>query len=322
MSVRRTLVVVLAVAGGILAVAGPALAGVSGSGDAFGPGNAFVVLTGRLDLPKGTKASDAVIFNGDASVAGDVSNNVVAFNGDVLVYGNVGKNVVAFNGRVSLAPGAHVGGDVVSRFVPAIASSATVDGRIRGVDRLNVNVGQFTFVGRFLVWIATTVSSFLLGLALILFAPRATDAVAGAAVQRFGASVGFGFLLLFGTPIVAVVAIGILVGIPLGLGMLFALGFFYWLGYTFGAYALGRRLVAAPTHRVVAFLAGWGIFRAVALVPVLGGLGWLAATVWGLGALAIAARTAGREPTAAGTALVPAGGPPVPPPPPIPSVQG
>jgi len=210
----------------------------------------------------------------------------------------------------------------VSRFVPAIASSATVDGRIRGVDRLNVNVGQFTFVGRFLVWIATTVSSFLLGLALILFAPRATDAVAGAAVQRFGASVGFGFLLLFGTPIVAVVAIGILVGIPLGLGMLFALGFFYWLGYTFGAYALGRRLVAAPTHRVVAFLAGWGIFRAVALVPVLGGLGWLAATVWGLGALAIAARTAGREPTAAGTALVPAGGPPVPPPPPIPSVQG
>jgi len=321
MSVRSKLTVVLIAAVGLLGIAGPALAGVSGSGDAFGRGNAFVVLTGRLDLPKGTEASDAVIFNGDASIAGDVSNNVVAFNGDVLVSGNVGKNVVSLNGRVTLSPGAHVGGDVVSRFAPNIASSATVDGRIRGVNRFNVNAGEFTFVGHFVVWIATTVSSFLLGLALILFAPRAVDTVASTAVRRFGASVGFGFLVLFATPIVAVIALVILVGIPLGLGMLFALGFFYWLGYTFGAYALGRRLVAAPTHRLVAFLAGWGIFRAVALIPVLGGLGWLAATVWGLGALAIAARSAGREPVAVvGTPT--SGAPPVPPPPPIPSSQG
>jgi hypothetical protein len=322
MSVRRSVLVIFIAAVGLLAVAGPAVAGSFGSGDAFGQGNAFVVLTGRLDLPKGTEASDAVIFNGDAAIAGNVSNNVVAFNGDVVVTGSVGKNVVALNGRVTLGPGAHVGGDVVSRFVPTVAGSATVGGRIRGVNRFNVNAGEFTFVGRFLVWIATTVSSFLLGLALVLFAPRAADAVAGTAVRKFGASIGFGFLLLIGVPFVAVVAIGILVGIPLGLGVLLALGFFYWLGYTFGAYALGRRLVAAPTHRLLAFLAGWGIFRAIALIPVLGGLGWLAATVWGLGALAIAARTAGREPVGAAAVAIPAGGPPVPPPPPIPSAQG
>jgi hypothetical protein len=38
----------------------------------------------------------------------------------------------------------------------------------------------------------------------------------------------------------------------------------------------------------VAFLVGWAILRVVALVPVLGGLVWFAAVVFGLGALVVA----------------------------------
>ena len=71
---------------------------------------------------------------------------------------------------------------------------------------------------------------------------------------------------------------------------------------------------------MLAFLAGWGILRGLALIPVLASLVWLAATVWGLGALVIAARAAGRP-----TADAPGAGdrrrapaiPPIPPPPPI-----
>ena len=37
---------------------------------------------------------------------------------------------------------------------------------------------------------------------------------------------------------------------------------------------------------MLAFLAGWGILRVIALVPFLGGLAWFGATVFGLGALA------------------------------------
>jgi hypothetical protein len=39
---------------------------------------------------------------------------------------------------------------------------------------------------------------------------------------------------------------------------------------------------------VVAFLVGWGILRVLALVPILGGLVWFAAVVFGLGALVVA----------------------------------
>lgn len=322
MSIRRPLLTLALAVTALLAIATPALARSIADGP-FGSGDAFVVLTGRLDLPRGETVRDAIILNGDASIAGDVTSSVVALNGDVVVTGRVGKNVVALNGRVTVGPGARVGGDVVSRDPAAVASSATVRGRVRGVNGLNLGSGQFTIVGRFLVWVASTVSSFLVGLVLVLFAPRAADATAATAVRRLGASVGFGFLLLIGVPVAAFVAIVILVGIPLGLGVLLALGLFYWLGYTFGAYALGRRLVAAPTHRLLAFVAGWGILRGLALIPFVGGLVWLGATVWGLGAVAIAARSAGREaarPMA--PAGAPAGGratphvPPVPPPPP------
>ena len=318
MHLRRPLLVLGVVLGASIVLGAPAFA------DRFAQeplqDEPFVVLTGELRLLEGSSADDAIIFNGPAEIGGDVHGQVIAFNGDVIVSGTVGEDVVSMNGRVFLADGAQVGGDVVSRYRPVISESATVDGQIRRTSRFNVDLGQFAVVSRILVWLATSVSSFLLGLLLILFVPKAADVTARTATQRFGASIGFGFLTLIGVPLAAFVAIGILVGIPLGLGVVFALGLLYWLGYTVGAYALGRRLVAAPTHRVLAFLAGFGILRAIALIPVVAGLGWLAATVWGLGALVIAARTAGRDtPTMAVAVGAGSPPPPVPPPPPLPA---
>jgi hypothetical protein len=315
MTKRRRLLTIGFIAVGLSAIAAPAFAGPFESTNPFG-GDPFVVLTGHLDLVEGTVASEAIIFDGDANIAGDVTGNVFAFNGDVAVTGSVDGDVVAVNGRVTVGPRARVGGDVVSRDLPVIASSATVGGRVRRQSRFDVNAGQFAAIGRFLWWIATTVSSFLLGLVLVLFVPRAADATASTAARRLGASIGFGFLMLIGVPIAAVIAMALLVGIPIGLGVLLALGLLYWLGYTVGAFALGRRLVAEPRHRMLAFLAGFGILRLLALIPVVGGLVWLGATVWGLGALVIAARMTGRDP-ASQPAIAPAGGPPIPPPPPI-----
>ncbi|MGZ5295397.1 MAG: hypothetical protein ACXWEG_04600 [Actinomycetota bacterium] len=321
MNIRRRTLAVALIAVGLSTIVAPAFAASFDSNNPLGP-DAFVVLTGRLDLPRGSTASDAIIFDGDATIAGDVTNNVVAFNGDVEVTGHVGENVVALNGKVTLGPGARVDGDVVSADTADISPNATVGGRVRPVRSFDVNLGQFTVVSRILVWLATSVSSFLLGLLLILFVPRAMDRTARTGIDRVAASIGFGFLMLIGVPIVAFVAIGILVGIPFGVGVLLALGLLYWLGYTAGAYMLGRRLVAPPTHRLLAFLAGWGILRLLALIPVIGGLVWLAATVWGLGALVIAARTAGRETPDAAQAVVPAAGPPPPVPPPPPIISG
>jgi hypothetical protein len=77
-------------------------------------------------------------------------------------------------------------------------------------------------------------------------------------------------------------------GIPLGLGLLAALLVIHALGYSASAWILGRFIMRAPSGWLLAFLIGWVILRVVALVPILGGLVWFAAVVFGLGALTVA----------------------------------
>jgi hypothetical protein len=61
--------------------------------------------------------------------------------------------------------------------------------------------------------------------------------------------------------------------------------------------------VKPPTTRFLAFLAGWGILRLLGLIPVVGGLVWTLASIFGLGLLWVAAR--GTEPKQLPAATVP-----------------
>jgi hypothetical protein len=111
-----------------------------------------------------------------------------------------------------------------------------------------------------------------------------------------GGSIGFGALVFFLLPIVAVLLLVIVVALPLGLFILLALGLLYTVGYVAGAHAIGRRIVKAPTSRFLAFFAGWAILRVLGLIPVVGGLAWMLASILGLGVLWVASRRATAEP--------------------------
>jgi len=268
-----------------------------------------IVVTGSLVIPEGEAVATAVIFNGDATVLGTVTESLVVFNGDVDVSGSVGDNVVAFNGRVVIHSGAEVGGDVVSRRTAVIERGATVGGQVKGIS------GRFDFeawgwVSRYVWWFGYTVSTLILGLALLAFAPSADRALAEAFRRRTGGSFGFGALIFFVLPIIAVLLLVIVVAIPLGLFLLLGLALVYTVGYVAGAQVVGRLVVKEPRGRFPAFFAGWGILRGVALIPVLGGLAFMVTSIVGLGALVIAARAAG----VATANVTPA--PPVPAPPP------
>jgi hypothetical protein len=169
-------------------------------------------------------------------------------------------------------------------------------------------------VGWLAVWLAFTVSSLLLGLLLGLLAPRAALAVDAAAARGLGSVILWGLILLIGLPIAAAIAMVTLVGLPLGIGLLLALGLIYGIGYTAGAWIFGRR-VARAASPIVAFLVGWGILRAIALVPVLGWLVSLAAVVVGLGAIAVASGRARRPEMVTDETGEPVRTPPTPPPP-------
>jgi hypothetical protein len=248
-----------------------------------------IVLTGRLLVPEDETVHTAVVFSGEAVIDGTVTGWVVVFNGRTEITGTIEEDLIVFNGEVVLRSGSRVGGDVISLEDPQIEEGATVGG---SVDDLATrwNFYDITFAGRLAWWLAYTVSTFLLGLVLLLLAPRLDHASVLALRDRLGPTIGFGLLVFFLLPIIAGLLIATIVGVPLGLFLLFALALVYSIGYVVGALSLGRLVIKDPTSRYVAFLAGWGALRVIALVPFLDGLAWLVATVLGLGALWVAAR--------------------------------
>jgi hypothetical protein len=249
---------------------------------------AFVVLSGRADVPEGQTVGDLVVFHGSADVAGTVDGSLTAFDAPVTISGRVNGDVVAFNGRVVLRSGANVTGDVVSQQAPVVASGATIGGTTKRV-QTNTNWEGFGWAGKLAWWLAVSVSTLVVGLVLVWLLGRGAARILEAGRTRIGPAIGWGLLLFFGLPILAVIALVTVVGIPLGIGLLAGLLLIYALGYSAAAWILGRSIVRGPTTSwFVAFLAGWAILRIVALIPILGGLVWFAAVVFGLGALAVA----------------------------------
>ena len=97
----------------VLGVAAPAWA--QQDGEASEASEAFVVLSGRADVPRGQTVGDLVVFHGSASVDGTVDGSLTALDAPVTISGRVNGDVVVFNGRVELQSGANVAGDVVSQ---------------------------------------------------------------------------------------------------------------------------------------------------------------------------------------------------------------
>ena len=268
-------------------------------------GDDRVVITGPVTIERNETAKDVVVVDGPVSVAGRVSGDVLVANGDVRVSGTIDGDLIALAKRVTLESGARIGGDLVyGDERPAVAGGATVEGETSRVDVDEASSG-FGWVGALAMWIAVSVSTLVLGLLLLWLAPRALEAAWEGASTRLGAGIGWGLLLFFGIPVVAIIALVTLVGIPFGVGLLLVLLPLYAIGYTTSAWLLGRRLLGPPRGAVLSFVAGLGILRLLALIPVVGGLAWFAATVLGLGALAIAvwrARGEGAYRAAAGAA--------------------
>ena len=269
-------------------------ASAAGQGDGSFTGDR-VVITGPVTIDRGETADDVVVIDGPVSVAGRVRGDLVVVNGRLRISGTVEGDVVAVADRATLAPGARVGGDFVyGDKRPLVAGGATIGGDVQ-----RVSVGEVTdpvgFIGAAALWIAVSVSALVLGLLLLWLAPRALDAAFRAASTSLGATIGWGLLLFFGLPILAVIALVTIVGIPLGVALLLALLPIYAIGYTTSAWLLGRRLVGPPRGRVLAFLAGLAILRILAIIPIVGGIVWFAATVVGLGALLVATWRARRD---------------------------
>ena len=280
----------------LLLAAAPAGAAES-RGDA---GEPIVVVNGDVAVERGEIVEGVFVIDGDVRIAGRVDGDVAVVAGDVLLAGRVDGNLVTISGRARLLPTASVGGDLTyGDERPRIAAAATVSGAVQE-ENWDDSLDFLPFVGALVFWLAVTVSAAVLGILLLLIAPRAADAVFARARERLGRAIAIGLAIFVVLPLGAFLAAVTLVGLPLALAIVLALLPLAAIAYVTAAWALGRTLVKPPRGRILAFLAGLAILRVAALVPILGLLVWLAAVIAGLGLLGIAIAAA-REPRVAGT---------------------
>lgn len=254
-----------------------------------------IVLNGRLIVAEGETVDTALLVHGSATIEGTVTGSVVVFDGATDISGHVRGDVFVFNGDVTVRSGAQIDGDLVTSQSPTVEPDATVSGHQQRIST-RFNAGVIGFASRIAWWIGYSVSTLVLGLLLLLFGPALDGAIVRATRERMGASIGFGAAVFFLLPIVAVIFLVVVVAIPLGLFLLLALALLYTVAYVAGVHAIGRLLVKAPTSRFLAFLVGWAVLRVLGLIPVLGGLAWTLASIFGLGLLVVASRRAAAEP--------------------------
>jgi hypothetical protein len=266
----------------LLLCAGPASASTAGS-----PDDAIVVVSGPAVVDAGHAVEGVFVVDGDARIDGEVDGDVWVLAGDARISGRIEGDLVTASGRAELLPGAEVAGDLLyGDEEPVVSPRATVEGDISDEGWSDVP-DALPWIGAFALWLAVTVSSLVLGVLLILLAPRAADAVAEQARTRLGLAIAVGVGVFVVLPVAGVAAAISLIGLPLGIGILLALLPLGAVAYVTSAHALGS-MILREQDRIVAFLAGLAILRAAALIPVLGVLVWIAAVIVGLGLLAMA----------------------------------
>jgi hypothetical protein len=249
-----------------------------------------VVITGTVRVPRGEHVDRIVIGDGRVDIEGHVEGLVLAIDAPVHIGRRavIDGDVVSGARPVTLEPGATLNRDLIYLDdKPVVPRGVTIYGEVR-----RPGAEDFSPFDAFLlhaaIWLAFTLSSLALGLVLLWLAPDVAKAAFEVARDRTGPAIAWGLGLFVGLPVAALVAVLTLVGIPLGAVLLLSLFPLYALGYVASAYVLGRAILPDARGRVAAFLAGWGILRAVAFVPGLGMLAWLGATVFGLGLLTVA----------------------------------
>ena len=267
----------------------PAAAGGGAEGDR-------IVLVGDVLVDRDETAGDVFVVDGDATIRGRVTGDLIVVAGDITIRGTVEGDVVAVSGLATLGRRGRIGGDLVyGDETPVRTPGSQVAG---DVDKFNVgNASVFAAIG---FWIALTISMLLLGLVLLLIAPRAGVAVALTGREKTGVSALVGLLAFFLLPVVAIGLCVSLIGLPLGIVLLLLILPLYVIGYLTTALVVGSRIV--KKGGILAFIAGVVILQLLVLIPIVGGLVGFLATLFGLGVLLVALFRARSQPVATSVA--------------------
>jgi len=293
-------------AGKLVQISGPV------GGDAFLAGETIEVresvegdvyaIGETVRVPSGVTIGGNLYFGGAIlDLDGTVDGDLVGGGADLMIDGTVHGDVRVDAANLAVGPNAVIDGDLVYE---SLEASESIHGTVAGDVTWTATekpVKHHDEGGGFVSWMLWNLFFFggalVAGMALLLLFPlvlkRPTEILEG----EWPVSLGVGFAVLLGVPALALFLLIFVIPIPLS-----ALAMAVWLPATYvarlvAAYAVGKLVLERGKDDKVAkplgaLAVGMVILHVLYAIPVLGFLLMMIATVFGLGALFLAARRA------------------------------
>jgi len=234
-----------------------------------------------LLLGAGTARIDGLI-NGDINSA--VDNLTIASTASIQ-----GKLTYISKNEANIQSGAQIRGTITHKLPDVKERLVTGTHRLPNVGERLVTIGLWGKVIGFLM-------TLVLGIVIVLLAPKRVKAVTESIRTRPWASLGWGAVILVATPI-AVLMVGItIIGLPLGLIALVLYAIAIYLTQLFVGLLIGQLIIGGSRGvetrgtLVGALALGLAILSLLRLIPYLGFVIGLATILFGLGAILVSGR--------------------------------
>jgi cytoskeletal protein CcmA (bactofilin family) len=273
------------------------------------------VLAGCGNLNIAAEIGGDLLFGAEvALVDGHIEGDIKGSGSAVTIIGGVGGSVELEVETLMILSTANIGGDLTytSEEEADIQSGAQITGgtthSVPEVKEDGAKIFPFFLFSGVLSKVMSFLMAFVAGLILIFLAPRRLRSIVEAIGSRPGPSAGWGALIVFVTPIAAVLVCLTIIGISAGVIALVLYGIGLYLaqipvGLLVGRWIIGRFSVVESKAAMVGALAlGLVILKLLSLIPYFGFVIGLAVVIFGLGAIVAAERKQRAEAKAAASA--------------------
>jgi hypothetical protein len=251
---------------------------------------------------------DARIFGKDVLIKGRIERNLDVSGETVAISGAIGGDVTVHAREIFIGPDTIINGALIWRSPtqPDIPQEAIIRSGARGeIDKgwrregvlswaspLRGASSAAIFAGEAVARFMVALSAFAIGVILVLLTPHYADRIFSAVRERWLVSLAWGGLVLFATPVLAIIMMMTIVGIPLGFLLLLSLPFLCLWGYAMGAAGLGAIAFKQPRvgQRVLALALGLVSLTIISFAPFVGPVIGFVAVLLGLGAFFVALR--------------------------------
>jgi len=245
---------------------------------------------------------DLLFGAGNARIDGLIKGGIKGQGGEITISNGVQGNIDLQVESLTISPTANIKGKLTytSEQEANIQTGAQIAGGTTHKLPSTKEEPAKAFPFAFFSGIGGKVIGFLMaliaGLVIILLAPRRLTSIAEAIRTRPGPSAGCGALILFVTPIAAIIACITIIGIPVGLITLALWGIALYLaqipvGLFIGRWIIGHfREVEGKAIMVGTLALGLVVLKLLGLIPHLGFFIGLAIIIFGLGAVVASER--------------------------------